>query len=385
MRNTVFKWRFEIGIMLVLIGLTLLNVKPYGWNITALFHMDSYVASLDPPPENFVVLSVPGFDGEQYYQIAKHIPLLSTQEGRKTLRSLPPGVYAYQRILLPLTAFILSAGQERGLPYAFLGINLISLMLIFVLMRRLWNVPTLYALALALCPAAILGLHFNITEPLTLLLLTLFIGRFRNKETLDFTGSLLLTLILLSREVNVLLLGFVTVYLFWRRNWKALPHLILPAVIFCLWQLVLASIFGSAPFFMNTSTGQWPGNGVWTLVTGGYGGITRYSLSALSILFLLILPGIVWTTGTLQRERKIRFLSAGALCFLIVMLLLPREVFGSVTGVGRVVTPVYPFLLMEAMEKRSPAARGIASVILVLGLITAIGFALTIHPYTLAG
>jgi hypothetical protein len=368
----------------VLASILLLTLKPYDWNITALFHMDTLVSSRDTPPRNFVVLSVPGFDGEQYYEIARHIPMIIRPQGWDNLRSLPPGVYAYQRILLPVTAFLLSAGRERTLPFAFLGINLMSLLLTFTLMRQRSDASPLYALALVLSPAALLGLHFNITEPLTLLLLTLFIGRFEKKQTIDGTGSLLLTLILLSREVNVLLLGFVGIFLLLRRDWKAIPHLILPAVIFCVWQLAMKQIFGTAPFFMNTETHQWPGNGVWTLLTGGYGEINLYSVSALAILFLVILPGILWTARTLLYERKIRFLPAGALCFLIVMLLLPVETFGSVTGVGRVVTPVYPFLLMEAMEKQSPAGRTIASIILGLGLVSAIGFALIVHPYSLA-
>jgi hypothetical protein len=54
------------------------------------------------------------------------------------------------------------------------------------------------------------------------------------------------------------------------------------------------------------------------------------------------------------------------------------------TSIGRVITPVYPLFLFAAAERDTWIARGLAVIVLILGLATAIGLALSVHPYLIS-
>jgi hypothetical protein len=66
------------------------------------------------------------------------------------------------------------------------------------------------------------------------------------------------------------------------------------------------------------------------------------------------------------------------------MLLMPKYIWGSITSIGRVITPVYPLTVLLLAHRDSPLTRMLAIGILVLGLVTGVGLALILHPFTLA-
>jgi hypothetical protein len=127
MRAELRKHWLPLLLTCILAGILTLTLLPYNGNVSALFHLDMPLAENHVPPSGFVVLSVPAYDGAQYYQLARNVPLLLTGN-IETLRSRLPGPYAYQRLLLPVMAWALALGQDALLPWSFLLIQFLCLL-----------------------------------------------------------------------------------------------------------------------------------------------------------------------------------------------------------------------------------------------------------------
>lgn len=366
---------------LILAGMLWLTLKPYNGNLTALFHMGDPLASAHVLPSHFVILSVPPYDGAQYYQVARNIPRLLGEW--EVLREQPPGPYAYQRILLPLLAWILSFGMETSLPLLFLTINLISILLTSYFVLRWKPHGWLFALALALSPAATIGLHFSLAEPLTLLLITLFLLRFQKHSTLDPLNILLLSLCVLTREVNIVFVAFTAGFFVWKKQWKNVLFCLIPSMVFLLWHTALYSIFSQVPFLWSTEKHTLPLLAIWELLSGEKG-FNRFTISSIALFFIFVLPAIALLLQKPLRQKQWTFLRSGALGFLLLMLMMPDHIWSSITSIGRVLTPVYPLFLLHAYEHNTIAYRVIAFGILLLGVAAGIGLALTPHPFSLS-
>jgi hypothetical protein len=77
-------------------------------------------------------------------------------------------------------------------------------------------------------------------------------------------------------------------------------------------------------------------------------------------------------------------LPLGALAFLLLMWAMPDHIWGSVTSIGRVITPVYPFVILLCRKRNDVFALVLASAILALGLVTAAGLISIVHPFSLS-
>ncbi len=365
----------------VLVSIVFLTLLPYRGNVTALFHLDRTIVAQHALPAGFVVLNMPGYDGMQYYQIARNIPsMLAPAEWPALRAGDPPGLNAYQRFLLPFTAFVLSGGQDGLLPYAFLLINLVALILTFAIVLRSTGKP-LYAFALALSPAAVVALHFSLAEPLALLLITVFLLRYTKEERLTWIDIALLCLIVLSREVNILLVGGILLYSLYRRRWRETSLLVIPVAVFLALQTWIWSIFGHMPFLLSAAKRDVPFVApVRLLIDGTY---NQYTLSAIALLVLFVLPCTLLVIRDLWKTRSLNYLPTMLVAFLVVMLAMPDLIWGSITSIGRVITPVYPLFTAYAVLHDRIADRLIATAILLIGVTSAVGLALSIHPYAL--
>jgi len=372
-----------VGLAAILFLSVGLAVRPYHWNVTALFHMDRVIGDQNGLPAGFIVLSEPSYDGAQYYQIARNIPKILSPSRWTELRTKAPGSYAYQRFLLPLSAYASSLGQEPLLPYAFLFVNLASLLLCCAIVLRWKHGKPLYALALCLSPAALVALHFSLAEPLTLLLTTLVLIRFHESQRLRAMDILCLSLTVLTREVNMLLVLYLIGFSLIRRHGREALLLCIPVAVFLGWHAVIYAVFGNIPFLMSAQAHQFPGLAALQVVLGERG-YDRYTLSAAALFLGLVLPGILWTGGEIAVRRRFDVLSLGAFLFLAVMLTMPDYIWGSITSIGRVITPVYPLLLLACSMRDSRGARFLGAMTLLIGLAAGLGLALAPHPFTLA-
>jgi hypothetical protein len=382
-RGTTYHWPLAF-LLVALCGLLFVTLKPYHGNVTALFHMDqSTYRQHSPLEKNFVILDVPGYDGEQYYQIARHLlsVFIPSQWPDITSHSVTIA-YSYQRFLLPLTAFLLSFGNRALLPYSFLFIQLVSVIGVFWIVAKRFPHKAAYALAIALSPAAMVGLHFSLAEPLTLLILTAFLVRFIDHKKLHTIDIILLSLFVLGREVNIIFVISLLPYLCWKKRWHDAFLLIIPiATFFCL-HLLIFKIFQEIPFLWSTDKRAFPLSAI-TDILVGHKGYNMYTLSSIALFLGFVVPATLWSLWNLWKKQTRIFLPLFSLLFLGVMMTMPDHIWGSITSIGRVITPVYPLVILQTVERDTPVARAIAIAIVALGLGIGLSLALIPHPYTL--
>ncbi|MBP7114631.1 MAG: hypothetical protein KBA40_04215 [Candidatus Peribacteraceae bacterium] len=371
-----------VALALTLVLVVLLNIRPYGSNVTSIFHIDKVLHDQNPMPKGFVILGVPSYDGAQYYQIARNMPKILSPSRWHELRNISPGSYAYQRFLLPLTAFVLSLGQEAALPYAFLFINIFALLLTAAAILRKDKHP-IYALALCLSPAAIVAMHFTLAEPLTILLITIVLLRYSEKKNIAVLDIALLSLLVLAREVNILFIAYLLGFSILTRNWRDALKLLIPATVFVAWHAVIFGIFDNIPFLISAEAKVFPFSEPIKNMLGVYG-YDQFSLSAIALFLGFVLPGLIWICRDILTTKKLEALSLGALAFFGVMLLMPHYIWGSITSIGRVITPVYPLYILALANRDTRLTRVLALLILLIGLGAAAGLARSVHPYSIA-
>ncbi len=373
-------WPVMLAALAVLsvVGLTL---RPYGGNPSAFFHLDQPVYDEHPTPAGFVVLGVPAYDGAHYYQVARNIPALFDVSQWDWLKSLVTDSYSYQRFTLPLLAFVVSFGQDAALPWAFLLINILSLIGASYLIFRHTRQP-LYAVAIALSPAAMVGLHFSLAEPLTLFLLTAFLVRYTTRGRIDWLSVVLLCLAAWAREVNLLFLALLFVYSLGRRRWQDSAFVLIPLTAFLVLQGWIYAIFGNYPFLMSADKRTFPFEAMIQLVTGGYG-YNQFTATSIPLALLFVLPALAWTVLKIVKGNW-SFLAIGTLAFLGLMTTMPQYIWGSITSIGRVITPVYPLAILLAANHETLFSKYLGYVILVIGIGAGLTLALITHPFTLS-
>ena len=90
------------------------------------------------------------------------------------------------------------------------------------------------------------ALHFTLAEPLTLLLSTIFLYAC-GARTMESIDVLLLSLLVLSREVNVLFALFTLLYLFLKQKWRSAGLAVIPLIVFGIWHTYMYLIFPLGP------------------------------------------------------------------------------------------------------------------------------------------
>lgn len=368
-------------IAVILVSILWLTLRPYGGNITALFHMDENMSHSNALTSDFVILDVPSYDGALYYHVARNIPRLLQPSEWHAITEKSPASYAYQRFLLPLTAWLLSGGNLHALPFVFLGVNFLALLMTAGVMLHA-GIKPLYAIALALSPAAMVALHFSLAEPLVLLLCTIVLLRYE-KHRYDWLSLCLLSLLVIAREINLLLVLVLIGHSVLQRRVNDVVRLCIPLGVFVAWHSVLFVVFGDFPFLTSAAARQLPGSAIVRLLIGTRG-YDRYTLSAIALACAFVLPATGWILVDLWRRPRRALLPLGALAFLGIMLIMPDYIWGSMTSIGRVITPVYPFVLLFAASKDTLFARNLARAALILGMSIGLGLAMSIHPFHIA-
>ena len=367
----------------VLFALSIGMLSQYGWNPSAFLHLDERMLTSNESAKNLVILSVPGYDGMQYYRIAKILPKIFDAKTREELRNNPTLSYSFQRFLLPLTASILSLGaHERALPWFLLGINITALLATCIILGKRVN-GKFAAIGLALSPAALIGIHFSLAEPLSLLLITLFLLRYVPTYKLRIFDIVLLSLIVLSREVNIIFIAVLAIHSLILRQWKSLFLLIIPAVVFVALHSGIYALFHEIPFLWSGEKNALPFTAFLEIILGKKG-FSAFTLSSITLFFGFVAPSIILILYRIYKNKRATFLQWASLVFLGIMLSMPDHIWSSITSIGRVITPVYPLLALEEATNNTLCDRLLASSTMILGV--AIGIALTLihHPWSLS-
>lgn len=369
-----------LGVFVSLVALTLFGVRQYDYNLSGLLHMDVPFGEAHQVPSGLVLYQDAAYDGMLYYQVARDIPALFT--GGETSLQSP---YRFQRIALPLLMYITALGNEHAFPFALVAINILASVASFALMLLLIRKVNIHAFTIVCNPAVLVGILYSLTEPLSLLLMVLFFVMWeQHARRLNGWMLLILLLSLLARETTVFLIGLLFVWFLWKRQWKDAVLVLIPMALFTAWQYFLVMRLGAVAFQANGNVIDFPFVGPITLIQWLLEGLNSYRLSALGVLFfvvpLLFAVGKEWV----QRWRALDVYAFLLMGLTITMLCMDSHMWGAITSIGRVVTPIYPVYALYAAERDTWVERVLSAILIVVSVVAAIGIAWVKHPYVIS-
>ena len=233
-----------VGALFLLCSLVAIGTYNYGWNISALIHIDVPFAKEHKLPPGLVLYQDSAYDGEAYYQIARDIPAL--MKGEPTSFK---SAYRFQRIIYPLFTYVLSLGNEHHFPLAMLGINIVASLFGLLIMFKITRGRILHTLTILLNPAILVGILFSLTEPLSLFFIILFFYCWeRAGKKIDILSLVPLTVSLFARETTIFLIVLMILWMLWHKRWKECLLLFIPVFLLFLWNKFLFTQFEAVSF-----------------------------------------------------------------------------------------------------------------------------------------
>jgi hypothetical protein len=368
------------GTAILLLFLVFLGVRNYEGNASALLHMNKGFGEMHRVPAGVVLYREGAYDGMLYYQVARDIPALFS--GGETSYNMP---YRFQRIVLPLLAYMVVLGNESYFAQAMLGINIAAALGTLALMLALTRRKVLHAAASVFNPAMLVGILYMVTEPVSIFFITLFFFFWlKRDQRLDFFSLSALTLALFARETTVFLIGLLFLWSIFHRRWKEMLLILIPMALFFLWQYFLDVRLGAVAFQANSNIVAPPFGGPLTLIQLSLQKLTTYRLSSLGLLLFVIPLCVVLGKEWIEKKQRM-----GLLCFLLsglvfTMLCMDSHMWGALTSIGRVVTPVYPVYVLYAAERDTWVERSISAILIVMSIVAAIFIASVPHTYVIS-
>jgi hypothetical protein len=380
------RWSFVGAILMTgvaLAALTLFGTRQYGFNPSALLHMDVVFGETHDVAPGVVLYKDGGYDGMLYYEVARDLPKLLS--GEPVSLDSP---YRFQRVLLPLLVYGLSFGNVAWFPAVTLFLNFAAILGTFAVALRMAGRPSVHAFAVVFNPAMLVGLLYSLTEPLSAFFMMIFLARWQSRgRTVDWACVAALLLSLLARETTVFLIGLLGLWHVWKRDWKSVVLLGLTIALFAGWQYALVLRLGSLPFRTGGNIIVWPFLGPLSVVRWAFedtGMKLAYRLSSLPLLAFVLATGAAvaldWKKkGTAQDV--LGFTLAG-LC--AVMLSMDPHMWGALTSIGRVVTPFYPAYFLFASSRDTRFLRLLSWCLILFSAVAAVGIAYVRHPYVVS-
>jgi len=270
------------------------------------WHASSFVTAgdkfCDPNsvPRNLIVRrNSDGYDGQFYYRLGLD-PFTSQRTDYGITLDMPS--LRHQRILYPLLSSVLSLGHEPLVPVAMLLINVSALCLLGWLggmYAQSLNQHSLWGILVPLYPGSLLTLTRDLVElsEINLLFVSLFLLR-REKHA---TATLVLVLAVLAKETALIVAAAAALVYVGDRLLKQKPrvkwyYFAAPLATFCLWQLILAFIWGNSPVLAGRTLLGIPFKGFIASLWYAFTYQTPLQRRALpELLFLIAFAGsVVW-------------------------------------------------------------------------------------------
>ncbi len=189
-----------------------------------------------------------GYDGQFYYYIAND-PFIS---GR-TFDHIDFPAYRYQRIIYPLTAWLLSFGQPSLIPYMMVVVNLLAILLgtYFIILilelngRSLW-----YSLFYPIFWGFLLCLLRSLPEPLAITLVVMAVFAYLKGNLL---GQVIgLSLAALTQETTLMVSMAFLFYFLRERDFRSSLYLLIPFLGYLFWQSYIYLHFQTFSFIGGT-------------------------------------------------------------------------------------------------------------------------------------
>lgn len=348
---------------LVLLVATLLvgwAISQAGGDALALARLGTRFSQGDPQGEA-------GYDGQFVYYIARD------PAPQRVRAYLDVPAYRYQRILLPLLARLLSLGRVEWIPWALVGIGLLSLGLGTWAMQELlqvWGIKRRYALIYGLWAGFLLALIVDLPEPLAYGLVVG--GLLAEERGHRLTGWLLLGLAAFAKEVTWLFPVGLGLQALGQRRWKEAAGIFLIAGLpFALFQVWLWVTFGQPGF---GSGGDLATPFEWIPFMGLLR-IAAYSPLYMLAMLVVFGPTVVWPAiwGIWQGVQSWRregpdHLAASLVLNSLVIVFLPFSTFRETGALLRLASGLVVAILLFAARRRRMQALNYGAFWLVLNV-----------------
>lgn len=294
-----------------------------------------------------------GYDGQAYYVMA-----LGPTDIQTIDRYVGGAAYRYQRILLPLSAYLLSFGHRPVVHLVLIGLGFVlvfagtwALMQWCVLRQVWWG----WALIFPFFPGTIHSL-MRITPDAPAAALAI-IGAYLLVRQKPAWSTLFFCLAVLSKETIVLVpCGFFLAAV-WDRDRSRIFWSAAPIVVLAVWLLIVRGLFGEFPSAPGSGNLGWPLGGIADGLHRAYellgsADLRTVKLGAFNFLMLtllIIMTGLL--LADLFRSRYSRY-TIPLILIAGLSLLLSGNVWKFEWSITRMILPVSLFLFAHALETR---------------------------------
>lgn len=350
-----------------LAGLTLTVQATHQGDWTGLFCIGSkFAGGMQNLPPGRAFPDSNGYDG-QFYRAVAHNPWLRTE----AWRAIDDPEMRYRRILIPLAAWLLAAGQPALIDGAYVAAILICLFL-GAYFLALWlareGLPPAAGAVFLFLPGTLISLDRMMPDIALYTILAALLAVWRGRLTPAV--AVLLALAPLVRTIGLLACAAVAIALISARRWRdagMIPFLGLPVVAWWVW--LNSQLVGQVSGVSTPSTpGQLLGLPHWLLKQPGYGlllrifdpvpypGLPPAIETATQVLDILAWLGMLFSVVIVTLSWR-RF--TGNLPGLLILLWIPLFLLASGRGFWRdpysyprAFTPLLGLLLWEAARRR---------------------------------
>lgn len=318
------------------------------WLVVLLFllvYLGAMLAIHDGQAEVFVSLGE--YDGQFNYHIAR-APAHAAPH-------LDVPAYRYQRILLPLLGWLLSAGQAALIPWCLVVINSLALVsstygveaLLQQVERSRW-----FALTYGLFVGLVIAVRLSTAEPLAYGLVVLAIWLYQQQRP---AWLLALLLAVFAKETSLIFVaGFVLWFLVQGQWHRAIQTTFSIGFPFLLWQLFLWQWLGAWGIGSGgaeaTSFELIPWHGIIRLWTDGSAAV--FATQGVYFLGLYVVLPTVWSLYRLWQDRREWSLySALLLVNALVLLFIPFSTYREYLGTVRILPGLVLMVLLYSAER----------------------------------
>ena len=337
-----------LGIYLLLI---LSYIRPYQHNLSSLLKIDernaNYRAELIPA--GTVVFHGNGYDGQYNYYIAKDL----------VFKDAFTDAFRYQRILYPLLAKVVSFGNDRWLCYSFIIINLLSILLGMIYLKKLIEMNQaktslnslliLYGLNLGF----ILGTLYDLGTPLAISLMV--VGLYFCKREKVGLCSLFLACSLLTMENAILVIVPLFLYFIWKKAVQKSIFMLISMVPWLLWQLILWNHFRVIPILSSAGVLTLPFYGMaqqlFDIISHHYSSWTELLRQTNIVwMMLFVLVSLVISVALFSKYKDLFSLLVAGQALFGVLLSQPMIWAHTITSPARVLCGIFPWLILVYIQ-----------------------------------
>lgn len=238
-----------------------------------------------------------GYDGQYTYHIAVD-PVTAPAK-------LDAPAYRMQRILLPITAHLLSFGQAALVPWMLILINgaaLVGSTYLFEELLTAENKNRWFALIYGLFPGLLISVRLSVNEPLAFGLVVAAISLYRQDKPIG--AAVMLALAGLSKEPALVFAGGFMLWLaVEKRWWEAIRLGLIAWLPYIVWQVVLFLWLGE-PGFGSGGAGQTsfeliPFMGFFRILTET-GSLKVFTVFSLFMAPMVLFPGLWGLISSIQ-------------------------------------------------------------------------------------